>query len=65
MPKQKTNRTAAKRFKKCGNGKFRRATAYRRHLLSDKSRKVKRHLRQYAYVHPTNEAAVKSLLPNG
>ncbi len=46
MPKLKTNRAAAKRFKKTGTGKFKRNRALKRHNLTKKSRKRKRKLRQ-------------------
>jgi large subunit ribosomal protein L35 len=42
MPKMKTKRGAAKRFKLTGTGKVKRSRAYRRHLLTSKTRKVKR-----------------------
>lgn len=45
MPKMKTNRGAAKRFKKTGTGKITRAKAFRRHILTSKSTKRKRNLR--------------------
>lgn len=44
MPKLKTNRAAAKRFKKTGSGKFKRNRALKRHNLTKKSRKRKRRL---------------------
>ena len=63
MPKMKTKRGAAKRFKVTGSGKVKRSRAYRRHLLTSKSRKQKRHLRKEAMVSPANERAIKRLLP--
>jgi len=45
MPKMKTNRGAAKRFKKTGTGKIARPKAFRRHILTSKSTKRKRNLR--------------------
>ena len=63
MPKMKTKRGAAKRFKVTGSGKVKRSRAYRRHILTTKSRKRKRHLRHAGMVAPANEKAVKSLLP--
>ncbi len=45
MPKLKTHRGAAKRFKKTGTGKFRRGAAFKRHILTSKSTKRKRALR--------------------
>ena len=46
MPKIKTNRAAAKRFKKTGTGKLKRNKAYKSHILTKKSTKRKRNLRQ-------------------
>ncbi|MGH7821785.1 MAG: 50S ribosomal protein L35 [Candidatus Binatia bacterium] len=63
MPKMKTKRGAAKRFKVTGSGKVKRARAYRRHILTTKSSKKKRQLRRAAIVSPANERAVKRLLP--
>ena len=45
MPKLKTHRGAAKRFKKTGTGKFMRASAFKRHILTSKTRSRKRKLR--------------------
>ena len=64
MPKSKTKRAAAKRFKKTGGSKIRRGKAFRRHLLSSKSRKRKRNLRGKGLVDKTNVAAVLRMLPN-
>ena len=63
MPKLKTRRGAAKRFKMTGTGKVRRRQAYLRHILTSKGRKRKRHLRQAAAVDPANERAIRLLLP--
>lgn len=66
MPKMKTNRAAAKRFSKTGSGKVKRGSAFRRHILTPKSTKRKRHLRAPAYVSDANmKEVVKRLLPNG
>ena len=46
MPKMKTHRGAAKRFKKTGSGKLKRSHAYTSHLFANKSTKQKRHLRK-------------------
>lgn len=62
MPKVKTNSRAKKTFKLTGTGKIRRFKANKSHLLTKKSTKRKRHLRQAAYVHPTNENLVKRML---
>ena len=48
MPKMKTHRGAAKRFKKTGSGKFKRSHAYTSHLFANKSTKAKRKLRKGA-----------------
>jgi large subunit ribosomal protein L35 len=63
MPKMKTNRAAAKRFKVTGTGKLRRSKAYKSHLLSKKSAKRKRNLRSPAYVDATNIRGIRRLLP--
>jgi large subunit ribosomal protein L35 len=55
MPKMKTHRGAAKRYKKTGTGKFKRAHAFKRHILTKKSSKRKRQLRTGAYVHVSEE----------
>jgi large subunit ribosomal protein L35 len=63
MPKIKTHRGAAKRFKVTGTGKIRRRRAYLRHILSSKTSKQKRHLRQPALVADANAKAIKRLIP--
>ncbi len=63
MPKLKTNRAAAKRFKTTGSGKLRRSKAYKSHLLSKKSPKRKRNLRNAAFVDSTNVRSIRRLLP--
>ncbi len=63
MPKMKSNRAAAKRFKKTARGKIKHRKAFRSHLLGGKDRKRKRHLRAPAYVDSTNADAVRRLLP--
>jgi large subunit ribosomal protein L35 len=65
MPKIKTNRAAAKRFKKTGTGKFTYHKSFGSHILSTKSRKRKRSLRKSPLVDATNLRAVKLMLPNG
>ena len=65
MPKMKTNSAAKKRFKVTGTGKFKREKAYKSHILTKKSRKTKRNLRQSTTVHPSNEGRVKKLLAMG
>jgi large subunit ribosomal protein L35 len=63
MPKLKTNRAAAKRFRKTAKG-FKRGTAYRRHNLGHKTQKRKRQLRGPHMVHETDVGRLKQLLPN-
>lgn len=63
MPKLKTNRGAAKRFKKTKSGKFKMTKANRRHLLESKSSKKSREMRQPTYVSKANEGHVKQMLP--
>jgi large subunit ribosomal protein L35 len=65
MPKIKTNRSAAKRFKKTGTGKVVYHKSFASHILSTKSRKRKRSLRKNPLIHKSNMRAVKLLLPNG
>ncbi len=62
MPKQKTNRSAAKRFKKTGTGRFKRNKAFRSHILTKKSAKRKRQLRKPTLVAKADEKRVKRLL---
>ncbi|WP_419162129.1 50S ribosomal protein L35 [Candidatus Palauibacter sp.] len=62
MPKMKTNRSAAKRFRKTGGGKFRRQRAYHSHILTKKSPKRKRRLRKKTLVAKADEKRVKRLL---
>jgi large subunit ribosomal protein L35 len=64
MPKIKTHRGAAKRFKKTGTGKFKRSKAYKSHLLSCKSPKQIRQLRKAVMVSSANIDAVRKMLPN-
>ena len=63
MPKLKTRKAAAKRFKATGTGKFMRRRAFRSHLLDHKSPKLKRHLATKAVVHETDELRVVRMLP--
>lgn len=62
MPKQKTRKSVAKRFKLTGRGKLKRTTAGRGHLLSGKSRKRKRQLRGGAMTSSADLARIKSQL---
>ena len=63
MPKIKTNRAAAKRFKVTGTGKLKRNKAYKSHILTKKSQKRKRNLRKAAITDATNVKAIKKILP--
>ena len=63
MPKMKTNRGAAKRFKKTGTGKIKRSKAFTSHILTKKSTKRKRGLRQSDIVDSANAKAIKKILP--
>ncbi|MCB2182084.1 MAG: 50S ribosomal protein L35 [Desulfobulbaceae bacterium] len=63
MPKMKTNRGAAKRFKMTGSGKVVRRKAYTSHILTKKSTKRKRNLRQSDIVDPSNVKGIKRILP--
>ena len=65
MPKIKTNRAAAKRFKKTGTGKFVFAKSNANHILTKKTTKRKRALRQSQIVDKSNKKGLKLLLPNG
>ncbi|MBF0558196.1 MAG: 50S ribosomal protein L35 [Nitrospirae bacterium] len=63
MPKMKTHRGAAKRFKVTGSGKIKRSNAYRSHLLTSKSSKRMRGLRKSSLVPDVQYDNVKKLLP--
>jgi large subunit ribosomal protein L35 len=63
MPKLKTHRGAAKRFKKTGTGKIMRAKAFRRHILTSKTRSRKRALRGMHVVSPSDEKKLNRMLP--
>ena len=63
MPKIKTNRSAAKRFKVTGTGKLKRNKAYKRYILTKKSAKTKRNLRQAVMTDETNVKNMKKILP--
>ncbi|MFO7558698.1 MAG: 50S ribosomal protein L35 [Desulfobacterales bacterium] len=65
MPKIKTNRAAAKRFKKTGTGQIVYRKSHASHILTKKTRKRKRTLRQGHIVDITNRKEIKLLLPNG
>ncbi|HSH12629.1 MAG TPA: 50S ribosomal protein L35 [Desulfurivibrionaceae bacterium] len=63
MPKMKTNRGAAKRFKVTGTGKVMRRKAFASHILTSKSTKRKRGLRLAAGVDSANIKMVRKLMP--
>ena len=63
MPKVKTSRAAAKRFKTTGTGKLVRNKAYKSHILTKKSQKRKRNLRKATVVDSTNLKNVRKSLP--
>ena len=63
MPKLKTRKAAAKRFKATGTGKFMRRRAFHNHLLEHKSPKQKRHLGTKAVVDRTDEERVTLMMP--
>lgn len=64
MPKIRTNRAAAKRFKRTGGGKWMRRKPFGRHLLTTKSRKRKRGYKGSESVHHTDVNRVRQMLPN-
>ena len=63
MPKVKTSRAAAKRFKVSGSGKLIRNKAYKSHILTKKSTKRKRNLRNDIVTDSTNSKVMKKILP--
>ncbi|MBS1851675.1 MAG: 50S ribosomal protein L35 [Acidobacteria bacterium] len=63
MPKLKTHKGAAKRFKKTGTGKVKRAKAYLRHILTSKDRKRKRSLSGTVLVSEADTPKVKRMIP--
>jgi len=63
MPKMKTKSSAKKRFRVRGSGSMKRAMAFKRHILTKKTTKNKRHLRGTAEVHSTDKQHVRAMLP--
>ncbi|MBP1689773.1 MAG: ribosomal protein [Deltaproteobacteria bacterium] len=63
MPKIKTCRGAAKRFKTTGSGRIKRGKAFRRHILSHKGRKRKRQLRSHGLVAAADHENIRKLIP--
>ncbi|MBM3744818.1 MAG: 50S ribosomal protein L35 [Acidobacteria bacterium] len=64
MPKLKTHKGAAKRFKRTGTGKLVRRRSFARHLLTSKSRSRKRRLGQGTMVSKADQAGLEEMLPN-
>ncbi|OBS10997.1 50S ribosomal protein L35 [Acidihalobacter prosperus] len=63
MPKLKTNRGAAKRFKRTASGRFKCGQSHLNHILTKKSTKRKRHLRSISLVAECDTPAIKRMLP--
>ncbi|HKW01318.1 MAG TPA: 50S ribosomal protein L35 [Vicinamibacterales bacterium] len=63
MPKIKSHRGAAKRFKKTGTGKFMRSKAFKRHILTSKTKQRKRHLKGTHVVDKADSGKLKRMLP--
>ena len=63
MPKIKTNRGAAKRFKRTGSGKVRRNSAFTSHILTTKTTKRKRNLRKSSIMATSDAKRIKVLMP--
>jgi large subunit ribosomal protein L35 len=63
MPKMKTKKGAAKRFSVRGSGSIKRGQAFKRHILTKKTTKNKRHLRGSTAVHAADVASVRSMMP--
>jgi large subunit ribosomal protein L35 len=65
MPKMKSHRGAAKRVKRTGTGKYKRMRAFKSHILTKKTRKRKRRLRQPDIASPGDARRLKKILPYG
>ena len=63
MPKIKSNSGAKKRFKVTASGRIKRNQSHRRHILTKKSTKRKRHLRSPIAIHASDVALIKRMLP--
>ena len=63
MPKIRTNRGAAKRFKRTASGGFKCNQSHRRHILTKKSTKRKRHLRAPSTLHAVDVRSARRMLP--
>ncbi len=64
MPKLKTHKGAAKRFKKTGTGKFVRSKAFKQHILTSKPRRRKRGLKGTTVVAAADQAKLRRMIPN-
>ncbi len=65
MPKMKTKKGAAKRFRTTASGKVKRSRAFKRHILTTKSTKRKRHLDMESLVDATDMGRIRDMLPYG
>ncbi|MDX9858185.1 MAG: 50S ribosomal protein L35 [candidate division Zixibacteria bacterium] len=63
MPKMKTNKSAAKRFKRTGTGKLKRHKAYKTHILTKMSPKRRRQLRKSGLISESDAKRINKLLP--
>ena len=63
MPKMKSVSGAAKRFRKTGSGRFKSKQSHLRHILTKKSSKRKRHLRNKKLVHKSDTALIQRMIP--
>lgn len=63
MPKLKTNRAAAKRFKPTATGRFKHRQSYKNHILTKKSAKRKRHLRHNLVIKAADQKAIDRMMP--
>ncbi len=63
MPKIRTNRAVAKRFKKTASGKIKRSKAYHSHILTKKTTKRKRNLRKATFVSKQDHKKINALMP--
>jgi large subunit ribosomal protein L35 len=63
MPKLKTNRAAAKRFRKTGNGGYKAGHSHMRHILTKKDTKRKRQLRGGMDIHESDVPGIRRMLP--
>ncbi|MEY4864092.1 MAG: hypothetical protein RLZ51_2187 [Pseudomonadota bacterium] len=63
MPKMKTKKSAAKRFRVRASGSIKRGQAFKRHILTKKTTKNKRHLRGAVQVHESDVQSVRTMMP--